>query len=151
MYIVKRPHLAPIKQLLDYWEARCLGRPMPRRADVDPLDLVGLLPKLILVDFETSPFRIRYRLVGSEVVAAAGKDFTGKYVDEMGFDEPDKVVALYRRAFDTRGPSFRSGSWPIASGGTRSYESAAFPISEDGITVTQCLAIEAYQDSPNFS
>jgi len=146
MYIASPRHLPSIKQLHDYWTL-CRGeRAMPRRADIDPADIPHLLPNVFLVDIEQEPFRVRYRVVGTNAVEWQGRDFTGYYLDEMRFNRPDELLALYRRAVEEKVPTFRSGTWQMPNGVTRAVETAILPLSDDGETVTQCLAIEDYQD-----
>jgi len=71
--------------LLDYWLAKRGGRRMPARADIDPAELVALLPNLMLVDVVGDPARFRFRLVGTRVVRASGEDRTGHFFDEYPF------------------------------------------------------------------
>jgi len=146
MYIASPRHLPSIKQLHDYWTL-CRGRrAMPRRADIDPADIRHLLPKVLLVDIERAPFRVRYRVVGTDAVAWQGRDFTGYYLDEVRFNKPGELLALYRRAADEKAPTFRSDTWPMPNGVTRAVETAILPLSEDGEDVTQCLAIEDFEE-----
>jgi hypothetical protein len=146
MYIASQRHLPTISQLHEYWTLCCGDRVMPRRADIDPADIPHLLPKVLLVDIEPAPFRVRYRVVGSDAVAWQGRDFTGCYLDEVRFNKPDEVLALYRRATEEKGPTFRSTTWPTPNGITRAVETGVFPLSEDGTHVTQCLAIEDFEE-----
>jgi hypothetical protein len=39
-----------IQKMLAYWEGKRHGRSMPRRSDIDPAELIGLLPNIMLVD-----------------------------------------------------------------------------------------------------
>jgi hypothetical protein len=56
---------------------------LPGRQHFDPVMVPRLLPWLWLIAFEREPLRFRYRLVGTEGVAALGRDATGKWVDEV--------------------------------------------------------------------
>lgn len=53
---------------------------VPEQISLDPVDLKQLLAKLIISDVERDQFRIRYRLVGTNVVSAARLDLTGRYL-----------------------------------------------------------------------
>ena len=151
MYIASPHHLPSIKQLHDYWLQRRGDRALPRRADIDPLDIPHLLPKVLLVDIERDPFRVRYRVVGTDAAEWQGRDFTGNYVDEVRFTKPDEILALYRRAAEEKTPTFRSDTWPKPNGVTRAVETAILPLSDDGEHVTQCLAIEDFQEFRDLS
>ncbi len=66
---------------------------VPERAAFGPevLHGLGLLPYVILVDVVPSVDggvggggeRFRYRLIGTEITAAVGRDVTGRYLDEL--------------------------------------------------------------------
>ena len=56
-------------RLAEYWLSKRAGRPMPTRADIDPLDIVWALPSIYLVDYERASGTYRYRLAGSEIEA----------------------------------------------------------------------------------
>jgi len=146
MYIASPRHLPSIKQLHDYWTLCRGNRAMPRRADIDPADIRHLLPNIYLVDIERTPFRVRYRVVGTSAVEWQGHDFTGYYLDELRFNKPGEILALYRRAAEEKGPAFRSTTWPMPNGITRAVETGIFPLSEDGEHVSQCLAIEDFEE-----
>jgi hypothetical protein len=146
MYIASPRHLPTIRQLHDYWTLCRGNRTMPRRADIDPADIRYLLPNIYLVDIERAPFRVRYRVVGTNAVEWQGHDFTGYYLDEVRFNKPDEILALYRRAADEKMPTYRSTTWPMPNGITRAVETGVFPLSEDGEHVTQCLAIEDFEE-----
>ncbi len=146
MYLTSPRHLPSITELYEYWLSRRGGRAMPRRADIDPADIRHLLPAIALVDIEPQPFRVRYRLVGTRLVQDMGHDFTGFYLDELRFDKPDELLALYRRAAAEKAPAFRSGTWRRPDGIVWGLETAILPLSDDDARVTQCLAIEDFKD-----
>lgn len=64
-----------LRQLADYWLSCRQGSLMPRRADIDPLDIPWALPHLFLVDCVAAAgadggnWRYRYRLAGEEIEA----------------------------------------------------------------------------------
>ena len=67
-----------VQRLHEYWRAKSgADDPVPRRRDIDPVELPDLLPNLMLVDVERNPLRFRYRLVGTRVVDFSYHDFTG--------------------------------------------------------------------------
>lgn len=72
-----------LRRLLDYWQARRAGRPMPFRRDIAPEDMVDLLPRVGLIDVLSPPLRFRYRLLGSEIEHTAHGLKTGAFVDDV--------------------------------------------------------------------
>src|SRR5208337_886518 len=87
---------ARLEQAHSYWRAKAAGRLMPSRADLDPIDIVKLLPDVMLVD-RLDNGRDRYRLIGTENANAHGLSATGRFLDEVlpGPDYCAHVLALY--------------------------------------------------------
>lgn len=61
-----------LRELLEYWRSKRGSRLMPARADIDPIEIPTLLPIIGLVDVLDGGARFRFRLLGTEVVDAAG-------------------------------------------------------------------------------
>src|SRR5579863_214999 len=55
---------------------------MPRRRDIDPIEIPPLLPNLQIIDCQPGG-RFRYRLTGTALVTAFGREYTGKYLEEL--------------------------------------------------------------------
>jgi hypothetical protein len=118
---------------------------MPARGDIDPAEIKPLLPYLLIVDLEAEPFRVRYRLLGTKVVAESGNDFTGRYLDEMQpGDTENEWEICYRLVWREKRPVFGSTTVPTLGGATFDYEFGIYPLGADGETVTQCVSIEDY-------
>lgn len=124
----------------DYWEAKRRGRPMPSRADIDPLELRRFLPGIILIDVVDDERRYVYRLVGTREVAMRGKDPTGQSMIEGFFAAtleaalaiPDKVVA-------TKAPFFLHRDFTAPDGRLGYEDLIMLPLSEDGARVTMII------------
>ncbi len=95
--------------LYRYWEAkRGSGRKAPTRRDLDPLEIVKLLPNVALVQPEQDG-RYRWRLMGTAIVTDFGRDLTGKLFGEYVASESlvkgmcegfDMALSLTRPIFD---------------------------------------------------
>lgn len=72
-----------LREIYQYWLDMRGNRPIPSRADLDPADIVRLLPHISLIDVESETGRYKMRLIGSETVKAMGLDVTGKYLAEF--------------------------------------------------------------------
>jgi|GEM_PF-6303314 len=98
--------LAPAQQeLLSYWVSlRRDGERLPAYRHFDPIDVHRLLGDISVLDVHWSDAgdrpRFRFRLYGSRVAEARGKDLTGRWTDEPGAFSPH-VHAHYQAAFDT--------------------------------------------------
>lgn len=64
-------------RIADYWASIRGDRALPRRNDVDPLDIPWALPEIFLVDYDRELETYRYRVAGSEIEAVF-KPFTGR-------------------------------------------------------------------------
>lgn len=67
-----------------YWVAKCCGRAMPRRSDIDPSDIPSLLPHVLIAEIHR-PLRFRLRLVGTAICRRWGEDPTGRWPRGLGF------------------------------------------------------------------
>jgi len=73
-----------LRAVYDFYVARRGGRPMPSRADIDPIDMPrAALPYLVLLDVLDGGARFRWRLTGTEVVNRFGRDATGRFGEEV--------------------------------------------------------------------
>jgi hypothetical protein len=136
-----------LSRMLAYWESKRGQRFAPRRADIDPAELVAFLPRLLLADVQRDPLEFRYRLVGTAICAMHGAEFTGKsprdfepaalgtvihehYCDVVRRREP----TLYLLQLDTHVQS-------------RSYARLLLPLSEDGREVTMLMALDSQEQN----
>ncbi|HEX6959962.1 MAG TPA: PAS domain-containing protein [Ferrovibrio sp.] len=86
-----RLHHAPLLDLLKLWYARREADGLPSRRSLDMQALKPFLPHVFIAECETVPadrpareyLRWRYRLIGTAIVEACGRDATGKYIDEL--------------------------------------------------------------------
>lgn len=69
--------------LLDYWSDIARGRPMPARADFDPLKFPELLPNLGLIDLRDGFERSHFRLAGTRLREIYGREITGLTLPEV--------------------------------------------------------------------
>lgn len=131
---------ARIRRLHAYWREKAVGGRIPPRAAVDPTELIDILSCLIIV--EVVEARFRYRLVGTEVAANAGVDFTGCYLDAQSFANRDFYLDCYRDVRVSGRPLFGLDHWAYADGRTGVAEFAMFPLALEGQSVGQILTIE---------
>lgn len=134
-------------ELLGYWQSLRAGRSMPRRADFDPAAIPPLLPYLMLTDLTGDPPRARYRLVGTIIAELAKFDFTGQFADTLTFQDAEAFdyAACYRAVAAARQPGIGHSSWLVGDFKARWIEFVICPLSDDGITVDRCVALEDYE------
>jgi hypothetical protein len=139
---VRSPRIA---QVLRHWQDARRGRAFPQRADIDPGAIKAALPHVMITGISYRPFRVLYRLVGTEIVHWSRFDFTNRYADELIFDEEERDwTDYYRTVVDARQPAHGITDWLVE---TRPIwvEMLICPLSEDGHVIDRCLAIEDYE------
>jgi hypothetical protein len=141
---IRHPRLI---RLYEHWDARRQGRRMPARADLDPVDLPFALGHLLLMDvIGPPPWRFRYRLIGSALTQRAGRDLTGRMVEEI--PEPEyraSVVAWHGAVVEARAPQ-RNLTRRVIDARWQHYELLTLPLSSDGETVDMTLTGLYYID-----
>lgn len=124
----------------DYWQGKRGGRTFPARADIDPVDLAPHLGCIVLIDVEQSPLRLRYRLVGTRITQAMGRDSTGRYYDEIY--PPEILQGIYqsfRWMIDHRRPLRTHGEAFYPDRGFYEYETLNLPLAANGEDIDMVL------------
>jgi hypothetical protein len=153
MYVFERPphrryaalddvRSSRIRLLHDYWQSRCSDVVPPPRSAIEPADIRALLPYLVLSELTPDPFRITYRLVGTAVVRAHGEDFTGRAHDQVASLLDSGIDDAYRGMLGAARPVYGETGLYIGDASWVAFEYALFPLSDDGVAVNKCLAIQ---------
>lgn len=147
--------------LHEYWLQARGARAFPRRADLNPVDMRGLLEKVMVIGVERPPAApvagdggapaaeparpiFRYRLIGTGVTFSAGYDLTGQSFDDIpDVNFRDFCQTLFERALALGAPLSAAGSRSIA-GERWSFDSILLPLTENGETIDGFLAALIY-------
>jgi hypothetical protein len=131
-----------LRRLHAYWTSKRQDRFAPRRRDIDPIDMVEVLPRIMLVDIEQDPLDFRYRLAGTGICTLHGTDPTGHRPREL---RPAAYGALvdghYREAVVRRAPMLHLIVLDT-SDRSRAYARLLLPLSEDGERVTMLVSVD---------
>jgi hypothetical protein len=135
-------------QLHAYWRHKATGRPMPCRADLDPIEIPQLLPHVMLVDVLRSS-RYRYRLIGTENAREHGINATGCYLDEVlpGPEYQAHVIGLYDECLRFRRPLYSECLFlsPGQQGELERHTKVLFlPLSDDGENINIVLVGQVF-------
>src|SRR5262245_11334963 len=97
-----------IGDLEAHWDRLRGARSIPRRDEIDPVDMKAWLPYLSMIELHYDPFRVRYRLVGTEVARIVGEDFSNRWLHETGWGDAaiDLNRVLYERTAECGVPQF---------------------------------------------
>ncbi|HVJ35323.1 MAG TPA: PAS domain-containing protein [Terriglobia bacterium] len=135
-------HNERLRRLYRYWQEKRGSRGMPRRSDIDPLDLSFCLGYLCLVEIEDDhSLRFRFRVDGSHCVEISGIEMTGRYVDEIPQSEYRTITEnAYRQIFLTKAPHFYLDD-EIWDNRRYRIEGLLLPLSDDGKTVNMLIDV----------
>jgi hypothetical protein len=128
--VLARLRSRKIALVLRYWNGLRQGSHLPKRTEIDPAAIKSALPSVMITSISYRPFRVLYRLVGTEIVQWARIDFTKRY---------------YRAAVEARKPAYGLTDWLDQDRAPLWVESVICPLSEDGETIDRCLAVEDYE------
>ena len=119
-----------------HWDAMRGGRPMPSRADLDPLDVPLLLPSTILVEVLHDPLDFRYRLLGTELDRIVSHNYKGLRFSEIPLIGRDgQIWQDHETVVRTRAPLRAAVRYIGADDGVRGLSHGLFPLSNDGVAV----------------
>jgi hypothetical protein len=142
----------PIARFLRYWRDACGDRAMPRRCDVDPLEVpAGLLPCVILTDALEGGAQHRYRLVGTGIEMASRRSLTGGIVGDAIPNPAYRayVLGLYATVMARRRPLFSVSNFAHPELHHIVTERIMCPLSEDGATVSMILTCQVFDAHPD--
>lgn len=127
-----------------HWQGLRGDRAMPRRDEIDPVELRPWLPYVSIVEIHDDPFRVRYRVVGTEVARIIGEDFSNRWLDETGWSADSIFVnrLIYQKVADTRQPLYGLSVLDYAGREDWIFEWVLLPLSNDGVRVTHCLSLD---------
>ncbi|WP_341899273.1 PAS domain-containing protein [Ferrovibrio terrae] len=131
------------------WQARIPpGLTVPPRQAFTPETLIEFLPYMLIIEMDATRQRYRNRLVGTEVVAHAGRDTTGQWFEDIyseatqsGHHQAHQWVLQHRR------PLRVHGTMAYVDRGYMAVESVVTPVSLDRPDyIEQFLICVAYGD-----
>jgi hypothetical protein len=138
-----------IERALVYWRKQKGERELPARADIDPLDLATVLPRVMMAEVSYDPLVFRYRVAGTGIFTLHGQELTGKLAHEL---TPPAYGALiqqhYGEAIARRAPILHVIHLQIDFTETF-YARIILPLSGDGQRIDRLLLVDCYED--NFS
>lgn len=135
-----------MRQLFDYWLAGRGDRIALLRADLDPIAIPKLLPNLILSDVGDGGRSIRYRLVGTGIVAAHGFDYTGKTIEQLtSGDTLEFTRRLYGTVVGTGLPVYSEGQFRWVGKEFRWTKRLHLPLTRSGAAIDMVVAGQVFE------
>ena len=143
--LLDRLRHADHRALFEYWASKRTEGRLPARADIDPIDLRRLLPRLALIDVlrDGGTLDFRYRLTGTEIVERAGRDPTGRTFGELyAGDYRETAIATYRKVVETAKPLLSERTYPLVPEREfLRYDRLLLPLAADGRTVDMVMLL----------
>lgn len=127
------PILGP---LYAYWRRQRGARAMPRRADIMPGEIPRLLPHIQIVDRVDG--RYRYRLSGTAINEAYGREHSGKFLDAVL--TPDRLrlaIETYDQLYAAKRPLVARSVLLTRDDRRVVALRLMLPLSDDGTTVNK--------------
>lgn len=138
-----------IRMIVDYWQSIRPRSCLPGRQHLDPVDIPHLLPSIRLIDVVGDPPRFLTRLMGTKLVAAVGRDYTGMWLDDVFPDFSTSSACLGLNTVVCTGTlNWRRGHPAMMHG--KEYmiiERVYLPFARDGSTVDMVLTYVMLGDS----
>lgn len=132
--------------VLDYWKSKKGKRLAPTRADIDPVDIPRILPRVMLVDVETTAQGepdFRYRLSGTGIRDVHGYDATGLRPRELTPAIYGQLIhAHYRAAVEARQPLAHVIAM-ITNKKQRSYARIILPLANEEGKIDKLMTVDS--------
>jgi hypothetical protein len=126
-----------------HWDGVRGTRSMPRREEIDPIDLVPWLPYISMMELHYDPFRVRYRVVGTEVARIVGEGFSNRWLNDTGWGADSIALnrLLYERVAESRAPVYGLSTLAYQGKPDHVFEWVLLPLSSGGEVVTHGLSL----------
>lgn len=145
--------LAPYSDLqfaLDYWNEKRGGRIAPARADIDPEEIVTVLPRIMLADVERDTdgaVDFRYRLSGTGICNIHQEELTGRRPSSI---EPPYygglIDAHYRSVLESHVPAAHVFALQVGDK-VASYARIILPLSSDGESLDMLMIVDSMKQN----
>jgi len=130
----------PLNRLVGLWRDKYDGEHLPSRRDFDSETLLSFGGRIALIEVEANPRRYRYRLVGTQITGAVGRDSTGRYFDDLYDSEYYRRMAEhFEEIIETKKAIRTVGNMAHSEKPYISVEGIDMPLADDGKTVDMIL------------
>ena len=121
-----------LRTLLDYWRGKCPPGGIPGRNAIEPLELKSHLGSLFIVEPLDGENDFRYRLIGADLTAIHGQEFTGSTVRQLMYglsaDDANAMINAYQIVVRKKAILRASGTMVWAQKDFLEFDSLHLPI-----------------------
>lgn len=133
--------------VLGYWRSKCRGRFAPARGDIDPGEIVSILPRVMMADVSYDPLDFRYRLAGTGIRSIHGEELTSKRARDLAPPDFGRMIHdHYELAVARRAPMLHLLRLDVDNA-ERSYGRMILPLSEDAQRVDRLMIAESHEQN----
>lgn len=144
------PQLDRLIALERLWASKRKGGALPSKADFPPEEIRPWLGHIMLVDVHADPIRFRVRLMGVRLVNYAGKDYTGRWLDEVFEGERlQRNIKPHLTCLKTRQPCYDSSAYILDGSRKIILHRLHLPCADDGDTVNVFLGCGYAAEEPD--
>lgn len=134
---------ARLRSLLDHYRSVARDGALPRRADIDPVQMIPAMPYTYIVQVEygqDAQSEFRLQLFGTELVYLFGAELTGEQVCRLDMgDWGTEWRSTLRYAMRTRLPVAAIHRLEVIRHMPMTIEHVALPLAKDGVTVDRLI------------
>lgn len=137
-----------LRDAFHYWKSKARGGKPPRRGDIDPVEIPGLLPNLMLVEVDDQRRPAKIRLAGTAITEKLGYDPTGGDFEEhrRRGNNPDLAIGYHRLIEIPSDPLLMEEASFETMRSVMRFDRLLCPLSEDGDQVSMILVVIAFRD-----
>lgn len=133
--------------LFQYWNRLRNGRPAPRRTDIEPADIKGLLADTFILEKDTRGEAV-FRLAGTRLCAIYGRELKGFSFPSLWLDKDQRLVArLAEGVFRSKSVVVIVFSATSRNRRTIDFEMLLLPL-DGGVENPRCLGIMSSAQKP---
>ncbi len=150
---MRKPNYAKLDpqftRMRDYLAGVAPPGKLPGRQHIDPLAIRALLSFTNLVDIERKDgsIRFRFRLIGTLQSTAAGREISGRYLEDAVLPEyVARIRGNMMAALETREAVYDRFGMPHPGRDFIDTERVYFPLARDGENVDMLLILNGYPD-----
>ena len=137
------PFYPDLIEVLDYWQRKRGERFAPSRSDIEPLDLIRVLPRIMLADVVSDSPIFRYRLSGTGIAGVHGEELTGLAPLDLKPAEYGRLIDRhYRQCVSERRPLLHLIILD-STHRSRAYARLLLPLSSDNKHVSMLMAVDS--------
>lgn len=126
------------KALFTYWDKVRDGRRAPRRFEIEPAQIAGLLPETFILERSTPGYR--FRLAGTRLCQLFGRELRGAdFLALWDKEDAQAVQTLLRAVFDHALVGRATFVGHRRSGGTERYDMCVLPLIHGGLGIDRLL------------